>query len=452
MYHVSPFEHGSRAVPFSFDWSIDYYPTEYSRPGPEMSVYRLTDGRCGAATQRSSRRAVGGSHILSGSDDRHHRYRPPPPRPRDRDRRAGPRPREPQPDGRAPCSADGDGVIGEGFHGELGGPARRGRGDPRRRRPRRWPTPPCTSRWSPAAIRGARRRAPTRSARRGSRASSSAPTIPSEHASGRGPGHPARRGRRDRARQRRSGRPGAAAQPAVSQARAHRPPVGAVQVRDDAGRQGRHPQRRLEVDLRRVQPPPRASLARRVRRGRGRRRDRAGRRSAAHRAGRERRRASPAGSCSTRWPACRWTPSWSATRAGAADVVVSRAAPRAATDALEAHGADVIVATGENEPARVCSALDQLGAAGIASILLEGGPHLAGAFLDAKRDRRDPPVPGPADPRRAHRPRSAGGRGRGADRRRCARAHTGVRAGRGGSARLRPAHASGRGDQPSSPD
>ncbi len=64
-------------------------------------------------------------------------------------------------------------------------------------------------------------------------------------------------------------------------------------------------------------------------------------------------------------------------------VVVSRAAPRAATDALVAHGADVIIATGENEPARVVSALDQLGAAGIASMLLEGGPHLAGAFLDA---------------------------------------------------------------------
>ena len=29
------------------------------------------------------------------------------------------------------------------------------------------------------------------------------------------------------------------------------------------------------------------------------------------------------------------------------------------------------------------SALDQLGADGIGSILLEGGPHLAGAFLDA---------------------------------------------------------------------
>jgi diaminohydroxyphosphoribosylaminopyrimidine deaminase/5-amino-6-(5-phosphoribosylamino)uracil reductase len=64
-------------------------------------------------------------------------------------------------------------------------------------------------------------------------------------------------------------------------------------------------------------------------------------------------------------------------------VVVSRAAPRAATDALRTHGVDVIVATGENEQARVVSALDQLGSAGIGSILLEGGPHLAGAFLDA---------------------------------------------------------------------
>jgi diaminohydroxyphosphoribosylaminopyrimidine deaminase / 5-amino-6-(5-phosphoribosylamino)uracil reductase len=65
-------------------------------------------------------------------------------------------------------------------------------------------------------------------------------------------------------------------------------------------------------------------------------------------------------------------------------VVVSRAAPRTATDALEVHGAEVIVATGENEPAKVVSALEQLGAAGVTSILLEGGPRLAGAFFDAE--------------------------------------------------------------------
>jgi diaminohydroxyphosphoribosylaminopyrimidine deaminase/5-amino-6-(5-phosphoribosylamino)uracil reductase len=64
-------------------------------------------------------------------------------------------------------------------------------------------------------------------------------------------------------------------------------------------------------------------------------------------------------------------------------VVVSRAAHRSACEALANAGADVIVATGEHEPARVRSALDQLGEQGVASILLEGGPHLAGAFYDA---------------------------------------------------------------------
>ena len=64
-------------------------------------------------------------------------------------------------------------------------------------------------------------------------------------------------------------------------------------------------------------------------------------------------------------------------------VVVSRAAAHADTDALEAAGVHVLLATGENEPARVRSGLDQLGAMGVAAALLEGGPHLAGAFLDA---------------------------------------------------------------------
>lgn len=64
-------------------------------------------------------------------------------------------------------------------------------------------------------------------------------------------------------------------------------------------------------------------------------------------------------------------------------VVVSRAAPRRRTNSLSAAGVDVLVAQGGNEPARVLSALDQLGALGINSILLEGGPKLAGAFLDA---------------------------------------------------------------------
>ena len=46
-YHASPFPAGAHPVPFSFDWSTDYYPRQYRLPGPEMSVYRLTGGQCG---------------------------------------------------------------------------------------------------------------------------------------------------------------------------------------------------------------------------------------------------------------------------------------------------------------------------------------------------------------------------------------------------------------------
>ncbi|HVW18748.1 MAG TPA: bifunctional diaminohydroxyphosphoribosylaminopyrimidine deaminase/5-amino-6-(5-phosphoribosylamino)uracil reductase RibD, partial [Solirubrobacteraceae bacterium] len=64
-------------------------------------------------------------------------------------------------------------------------------------------------------------------------------------------------------------------------------------------------------------------------------------------------------------------------------VVVTRAAPRARVEALETAGAQIMTVTGENEPARVRDALGRLGERGLAGLLLEGGPHLAGAFLDA---------------------------------------------------------------------
>jgi hypothetical protein len=49
VYHVGPFSRTQHAVPFSFDWSIDYYPTQYALPGPEISIYRLRIGKCRAA-------------------------------------------------------------------------------------------------------------------------------------------------------------------------------------------------------------------------------------------------------------------------------------------------------------------------------------------------------------------------------------------------------------------
>jgi 4-amino-4-deoxy-L-arabinose transferase-like glycosyltransferase len=46
-YRVSPYSRGEGPVAFNFDWSFDYYPLAYHRPGPEMTVYRLRGGRCG---------------------------------------------------------------------------------------------------------------------------------------------------------------------------------------------------------------------------------------------------------------------------------------------------------------------------------------------------------------------------------------------------------------------
>ncbi|HWW89710.1 MAG TPA: glycosyltransferase family 39 protein [Solirubrobacteraceae bacterium] len=48
VYRVSPYRAGRGPVPFGFDWSFDYYPLAYARPGPQMTIYRLLGGRCGA--------------------------------------------------------------------------------------------------------------------------------------------------------------------------------------------------------------------------------------------------------------------------------------------------------------------------------------------------------------------------------------------------------------------
>lgn len=47
LYRVSPYSAAGKVPSFSFDWSFDYYPLAYHRPGPQMSVYRLRGGRCG---------------------------------------------------------------------------------------------------------------------------------------------------------------------------------------------------------------------------------------------------------------------------------------------------------------------------------------------------------------------------------------------------------------------
>lgn len=46
VYSISPYGPGGEPVGFSFDWSFDYYPLSYERPGPEVDIYRLRGGRC----------------------------------------------------------------------------------------------------------------------------------------------------------------------------------------------------------------------------------------------------------------------------------------------------------------------------------------------------------------------------------------------------------------------
>lgn len=45
-YRASPYRSAKDNVGFNFDWSFDYYPLKYERPGPVMTVYRLNRGAC----------------------------------------------------------------------------------------------------------------------------------------------------------------------------------------------------------------------------------------------------------------------------------------------------------------------------------------------------------------------------------------------------------------------
>jgi len=49
VFSASPYAHGSSGVAFNFDWSCDYYPLAYARPGALMNVYHLTGGRCASS-------------------------------------------------------------------------------------------------------------------------------------------------------------------------------------------------------------------------------------------------------------------------------------------------------------------------------------------------------------------------------------------------------------------
>ena len=58
VFKASPYARGTSSLPFNFDWSFDYYPVSYLRPGPVVTIWRLHGGACAAPRRGRSKRAV----------------------------------------------------------------------------------------------------------------------------------------------------------------------------------------------------------------------------------------------------------------------------------------------------------------------------------------------------------------------------------------------------------
>jgi hypothetical protein len=64
VFVASPYAPGTSMLPFNFDWSFDYYPISYVRPGPLVTIWRLHGGACashrhGAGKQPAKRHRRG---------------------------------------------------------------------------------------------------------------------------------------------------------------------------------------------------------------------------------------------------------------------------------------------------------------------------------------------------------------------------------------------------------
>jgi hypothetical protein len=46
VFRSSPYGKDAEHVPFSFDYSFNYYPLTYELPGPEIVIYRLHGDQC----------------------------------------------------------------------------------------------------------------------------------------------------------------------------------------------------------------------------------------------------------------------------------------------------------------------------------------------------------------------------------------------------------------------
>ena len=235
---------------------------------------------------------------------------------------------------------------------------------------------------------------------------------PSEKAAGRGPGILRDGGVEVDLRGRRRGRRGAAAQPALPQARPHRAAAGHSEAGDVARRPDNDRPRRLALDLRRAQPRPGPPLARRIRRDRGRHRHRPRRRPPAHRPSPPDARQPLRVVFDSRARLPLDSQLLATLDQSPVLVVTSPDADPSRVSALRDAGAEILVASGAAPADRIASALADLGRRDITSLFLEGGRTLAAAFaaagqVDESRTFVAPMLLGSSPNRPGPRPRCA---------------------------------------------
>jgi 4-amino-4-deoxy-L-arabinose transferase-like glycosyltransferase len=64
VFHASPYKPGRGPVPLHYDFSYDYYPTAYYRPGGDVDIYRLND--CKQGRKRVPQRPYGSVGLEKG--------------------------------------------------------------------------------------------------------------------------------------------------------------------------------------------------------------------------------------------------------------------------------------------------------------------------------------------------------------------------------------------------
>jgi hypothetical protein len=60
VFHVSPYKPGAKPPRFDFDFSYNYYPSAFHRPGPEVTIYKLHDCKQGFGPLKKDEPLPGG--------------------------------------------------------------------------------------------------------------------------------------------------------------------------------------------------------------------------------------------------------------------------------------------------------------------------------------------------------------------------------------------------------